>query len=246
MLEINKIYNMDCVQGLNLIEDNSVDLIIIDPPYIVTKEQWDKKDVVSPQLSKELFRVLKSTGNFYCWGGIGEKSQTIINWFLIFKNTGWYFKDWITWKKQRGMGMRKGWLYTREEVLWFVKDNKKFIWNTECQYSTEKYDDAWIKRLKKEYKRLTNVWTDIKEETLSGLTGIKDIIKKDKNHFTPKPEKAIERIILAHTTKNDIVLDCFLGSGTTAYCAKKLNRNYIGIDNNKYYCEIAEERLEKI
>jgi len=50
----------------------------------------------------------------------------LIRWFPIF-NEKWYFKDLITWKKQRGMGMRKGWLYTREEIMWFVKDNKKFI-----------------------------------------------------------------------------------------------------------------------
>jgi DNA modification methylase len=127
--------------------------------------------------------------------------------------------------------------------MWFVKDNNEFIWNKENQYSEEKYDPAWAKRLGKEYKRFSNIWSDIKEETLSGIVGVKDIIKKDKIHFTPKPEKSIERIILAHTKNDDIILDCFMGSGTTAVVAKKLNRNFIGCDNNQEFVDFGNERV---
>ncbi len=205
----------DCCDKLKEITDNSIDLIIADPPYLTTKEYWDQKEVVDNKLSKEFYRILKDTGNFYCWCGIGEKSQSLIRWFPIF-NKNFIFKDLITWKKQRGIGMRKGWLYTREEIMWFVKDNKKFVWNKEEQYSTEKYNILWAKRLKKEkfpYKRATNVWTDIKEETLLGNVGIKDLKKKNILHFTPKPLKAIERIIRSSTRVNDLVLDPFLGGG---------------------------------
>jgi len=242
---MNKIICGTWQEELPKIPNEFVDLIIIDPPYVLTKEKWDKEDQVNEILSRELLRILKPTGSLYCWGGIGEKSQTIINWFLIFKNTGWYFKDWITWKKQRGMGNRRGWLYTREEILWFVKDNKHFFWNTENQYSTERRKRDGGKDIirpsqsgkfaKSLYKRITNVWDDIHERTFN--------IKEKVNHFTPKPEKAIESIILAHTKEDDIVLDCFLGSGTTAVVAKKLKRNFIGIEMNKEYCDLAVERL---
>src|SRR3990167_8975584 len=137
MIEINKIHCGDCFDLLKLIDSNSVDLIIIDPPYLTTKEKWDKTEIVNEELSRELFRVAKNSCSLYVWCGIGEKSQSLIRWFPIF-NKDWYFKDLITWKKQRGIGMRKGWLYTREEIMWFVKDNKKFIWNTDNQYSKEK------------------------------------------------------------------------------------------------------------
>lgn len=239
----------DCVEVMKLIPDESVDLIIIDPPYLVTKEKWDKKEVVNQQLSSELFRIAKPNCSLYVWCGIGEKSQSLIRWFPIFSEQ-WYFKDLITWKKQRGMGMRKGWLYTREELTWFVKDNKKFIWNKENQYGTQKrtesgFKKADIERTGRDVLRHTNIWIDITEVSLgnNGVLRYTNIDKK-KLHFTPKPEKAIERIVLVHTKENDVVLDCFLGSGTTAKVAKNLNRQFIGIELDENYFDIAVKRLE--
>lgn len=238
----NEIYfeNSDCTKFLNKLPDNIVDLIVIDPPYIVTNEKWDKKEVVCEELSKELFRVAKNSCSLYVWCGIGEKSQSLIRWFPIFSKE-WYFKDLITWKKQRGIGMRKGWLYIREEIMWFVKDNKRFVWNKEEQYDIEggiKSAYPGRKRLKKysPYKRFSNIWVDIEEKI-----GFKD---KTIKHFTPKPIEAIERIIKLHTKENDLVLDCFMGSGTAAIACKNLNRKFIGCDNNKDYIELINERLK--
>ena len=233
---MNKLIHGTWQEELPKLEDNSVDLIIIDPPYLITKEKWDKEEQVTEILSKNLFRILKPNGNFYCWGSVGEKNQLLIDWLYMFKNTGWYFKDWITWKKQRGMGNRRGWLYTREEILWFVKDNKRFIWNKENQY----HDFCGASNeSKKRFKngvglRISNVWQDIMEEKLNGKN-IKAL------HFTPKPLKAIERIVLAHTKENDVVLDCFLGSGTTMQVCNELNRNCIGIEKNLEYYEYCRQ-----
>jgi len=227
------------------IESNSVDLIIIDPPYLTTNEKWDKEEVVNDELSKELFRIAKDSCSLYVWCGIGEKSQSLIRWFPIFQND-WYFKDLITWKKQRGIGMRKGWLYTREECMWFVKDNSKFIWNKEEQYNLNDFVGErkfGFKNLKNkdykisEYKRLSNVWTDIGENSFDW--------RNKPDHFTPKPVELIERIVKLHTDKNDLVLDCFAGSGTTGVACKRLNRNFILIEKEKEYCDIIQERLEK-
>lgn len=137
---LNKIFLE--IQGnfeyLKQVPDNSIDLILVDPPYLTTKESWDKKEVVTSELSKEFYRILKDTGSFYCWCGIGEKkSQSLIRWYPIFSKD-FIFKDLITWKKQRGIGMRKGWPYTREEIMWFVKNNKNFIWNKKEQYSKKR------------------------------------------------------------------------------------------------------------
>jgi len=243
---MNKLIHGTWQEELPKIESESVDLIIIDPPYIVTKEKWDKEEVVNSKLSFELFRIAKQNCSIYIWCGIGEKSQSLIRWFPIF-NKDWYFKDLITWKKQRGIGMRKGWLYTREEILWFVKDNKKFIWNKKNQYSEEKSQytgkgvsengkltNQFGKERLSEYKRISNVWIDIHEKS----TSIKTI------HFTPKPKKAIERIILAHTKKNDTVLDCFLGSGTTMEVCNNLNRFCIGIEKELEYYEYCKQFIE--
>jgi len=225
------------------IQDKSVDLMIIDPPYLTTKESWDKEEVVNSELSSQLFRIAKDSCSLYVWCGIGEKSQSLIRWFPIF-NQDWFFKDLVTWKKQRGIGMRKGWLYTREEIMWFVKDNKNFIWNVENQYSEEKRAyDIIIKGKgsihKNPFKRITNVWTDV-FETIYGTSPRKSSeISKAKFHFTKKPLKAIKRIILAHTKEGDTVLDCFLGSGTTMQACKELNRKCIGIEKEKKYFDMA-------
>jgi len=232
-----QLFNGDNREILKQIPDNSIDLICIDPPYITTKESWDKNEIVNLFLSSQLKRIIKITGNLYIWCGIGEKSQSLIRWFPIFSKD-FYFKDLITWKKQRGIGMRKGWLYTREECMWFVKDNKRFIWNKEEQYNkkeTNQFTEGFsgYKCLSK-YKRFTNVWTDISE-----FLGNKQI-----KHYTPKPLEAIERIIKAHTSIEDTVLDCFMGSGTTGVACKQLGRKFIGIELSPEYCKIASERIK--
>lgn len=239
------LYCGDCFKIIPKLPNGSIDLIIIDPPYLTTKEVWDKKDVINELLSKQLFRIAKEHASLYVWCGIGEKSQSLIRWFPIF-NKDWHFKDLITWKKQRGIGMRKGWLYTREEIMWFVKDNKKYIWKREHQYleGVRRKRDSGnkIRESLKGYfcksplKRIPNVWDDFTEQGKDVL-GIK-------SHFTPKPLKAIERIIKVHTYKDHIVFDCFLGSGTTAVACEELNRKWIGIEISPEYCELAKNRIK--
>jgi len=225
----------DCLEKIKDIPSNSIDLILIDPPYLTINESWDKKEVVNEELSSELFRILKPTGNLYVWCGIGEKSQSLIRWFPIF-GAHFKFKDLITWKKVRGIGMRKGWLYTREEIMWFVKDNKQFIWNKEFQYTDEKrqFSGAEGNSFNSEFKRITNVWTDIKDNYMC-----------HGNHPTSKPIAALERIIKCHTKEGDLVLDCFLGSGSTGVAAVNLKRDFIGIEKDEGYFRVATDRINE-
>jgi len=242
---MNQVILGDCHEKILDIPDNSVDLIIIDPPYLTTKESWDKDEVVNLELSKQLFRIAKQHCSLYVWCGIGEKSQSLIRWFPIFSEH-WHFKDLITWKKQRGIGMRKGWLYTREEIMWFVKDNRQFVWNKEHQYSEERRESqrfgfkAWkdgYRNLNENY-RIANIWSDIPETSWNW--------KNKQKHFTPKPERAIERIIQLHTQDADVVFDCFAGSGTTGVVAKKMNRSFILIEKEQEYYNLILERLNDV
>jgi DNA modification methylase len=229
-----KIVHDDCINFLKAEKSDSYDLIIADPPYFeIVKDSWDnawndKSEYLAwcERWMIEALRVLKPTGSFYIWGGVGEKGATIIEQKLLLDRIGFYFKDWITWKKQRGMGNRKGWLYTREELLWYVKDDSQFIWNEEEQYSDEpnQFKKGFTGyECKSEYKRISNVWTDIPEQ-LSG---------KELAHYTPKPIKAIERIIKAHTFENQIVLDFFGGSGTTGVACKNLSRRCVLVEKEE-------------
>lgn len=187
-----------------------------------------------------------------CMFGAGlEKSRKVLSDGSLFFSKDWHFKDLITWKKQRGIGMRKGWLYTREEIMWFVKDNKQFIWNKEWQYSEEKptYRPSYaIKNnlYKSEFKRISNVWADIMEDgmgTCSTISTQMSLIKKEGN-IARKPIKALERIIKSCTNENDLVLDCFGGSRSTAIVCKNVNRNYILIEQDEKYCDLIRTRLQ--
>jgi len=225
----------DCRQLIKDIDDSSIDLILTDPPYVgVVKDKWDQTEIIDGAFAKELLRVLKPSGSLYIWCGVGEKSQSLFRWYPIF-NELFHFKDLITWKKRRGIGMRKGWLYTREEIMWFVKDNKKFIWNKEHQYSEEpnQFKKGFNGHAVKPFKRISNVWTDI-PETLTRK-------KKGTKHATPKPISALERIILCHTKEGDTIFDPFAGSASTLIAARNLNRNAIGfeLDAGQYKESIA-------
>ena len=222
---LNEFWNGNCHDLIKNVPDNSVDLILTDPPYVLKKENWDKIDVFNDYLISELNRILKPTGSLYVWCGIGERSQSLIRWYPKLEQS-FHFKDLITWKKRRGIGMRKGWLYTREEIMWWVKDNKQFLWKKEEQYSNEvnQFKKGFKGTAVHPFKRITNVWTDI-PETLGK--------KKNTSHATPKPHQSLERIIKAHTNEGDLVFDPFAGSGSTLISAKRLNRNYLGIELNQ-------------
>lgn len=94
-----------------------------------------------------------------------------------------------------------------------------------------------------QYKRSTNVWTDIKEETLTGLCGIKENLKKDILHFTPKPIEALKRIILAHTNEKDVVFEPTIGSGSTIIACLETNRQYIGFEIDPNCFQLSNKRI---
>jgi site-specific DNA-methyltransferase (adenine-specific) len=237
----------DCRDILPKIKPNCIDLVVADPPYYgVVKDTWDNQWATlqdhlewSKQWIASAIATMKPSASFYVWGGVGERSDTIIHLKLLIDQLGLHFKDWITWKKDRGMGNRKGWVYAREECLWYVKDNKQFIWNDQYQCGDErrKRDQGLPlgqKRvsnnghyIKSDFKRLTSVWSDISEQG-------NDVINKQTNHYTPKPLKAIDRIIRVHTLNNEaVILDPFLGSGTTGEVCAALGLRFIGIEKDE-------------
>jgi site-specific DNA-methyltransferase (adenine-specific) len=245
------IYQGNCIDVMKGLPSSSVRLILADPPYgSVLNEAWDKiKDypAFTEAWINECKRILTDDGSIYVWCSIGPKSSSLIDIANVLRRD-WFFQDMIVWKKQRGRGNRRGWLFTREEILWATKHPKAYLWNKAHQYSTDKYDPSWIKRLHKEecpYKRATNVWTDIEEVTIemartSGGRGNRDITNK-----AQKPLRALERIILAHTEdENDVVLDPFLGSAQTMVACYNTKRSCIGIELDAQQIEDSINRQQ--
>lgn len=256
MLEINKIYNLDCFKFLEKIDNNIVDLAVIDPPYNLRKAEWDNF-----KSEKEFFNFtfkwidalipkIKENGSLYIFN-TPYNSAFILN-YLVGK--GLIFQNWITWDKRDGMGGAKRRFSNGQETILFFTKGEKHTFNYDdvrLPYeSTERIEHAKQKGILKGGKRwfpnpkgklCGEVWHITSERHKNKING-----KTPKMpHITPKPIELVERIIKASSNVGDLVLDCFVGSGTTAIVAKKLKRNFICADNNKDYVKLARKNLKK-
>jgi len=254
MLTINKIYLMDCFDFLKKIDDGSIDLAVIDPPYNLQKAEWDIFKSHDDFLAftyrwiDSLVPKLKKTGSLYIFN-TPFNSAFILQYLL---KKGLIFQNWITWDKRDGLSAAKRKFTNRQETILFFTKSNKYTFNTEeirVPYeSTERMEHAKIKGIIKNGKRwfpnpkgrlCGDLWHFSSERHKNKINGKTPKLP----HQTPKPLDMFERIIKASSNPKDLVLDCFIGSGTTAIAAKKLNRNFIGCDNNKKYVTIARKRL---
>ncbi|MFA6358984.1 MAG: site-specific DNA-methyltransferase, partial [Candidatus Omnitrophota bacterium] len=193
------LFHDDCHLALDYLQGVEARLVLTDPPYgKVLKDDWDQSGHVTDQWCEQIKGACTPDASIYVWCGIGEKSRSLIE-FMQVLDRHFTFKDLITWQKRRGIGMRRGWLYTREELLWYVVNPKDFVWNKDAQYSDE--PNAFKKGMSgtqvNEKKRITNVWTDIPEQLKKPLG----------THPADKPMQALKRVIAAHTDPKDRVLD---------------------------------------
>jgi len=215
---------------IDYVEKHSVDLVLIDPPYGINYTNWDKQidyDIVG-HIVKYL---LKTNGSFFCfagWSNVCEIVSVLKKHFTL--------KDWIIYDRIKGRGGRKSLVSTREDLLWFV-NSKDYTFNKELAYSSiPKKTKGMGEKNGKKFRALSNVWSDI--------SPIVPWSKERVGHPTQKPLQLIERIIKVFTNENDLVVDFFAGSGTTAVACKRLNRRFVVLDNNSEYCEITKRRLE--
>lgn len=257
-MKINKIINLDVFKFLDEeVQDKSVDLAIVDPPYNVLKESWDSFktedeywEFTFKWIDKLLIKM-KNTGSLYLFNN-SYNSAIIFNYLLSKKII---FQNWIVWYKKDGFsGTKKRYVNNQETILFFTISSN-YIFNSETirvpYESEERINHAKNKGILKNGKRwfpnkngklCTDVWNFSSVRHTNKIKG--KIIKS--LHPTPKPESMIERMILASSNKDDLVLDLFSGSGTTSYIAKKLNRNFIGCENQNDYVKLAEEKLKSL
>lgn len=240
----------DTFDVMPLLPHKSVDLVIADPPYNLTKafngtifskkSAADYEDYTRQWLSLA-FPLLKDDGSIYVccdW----ETS------LIIGRVLGEFFtvRSRITWQREKGRGATANWKNGLEDI-WFATKSNKYTFNLDAvkirkkviaPYKIDGNPKDWDETENGNYRNTcpSNFWDDITIPFWS--------MPENTAHPTQKSEKLIAKIMLASSNPSDVVLDPFLGSGTTSVVAKKLGRKYIGIEENEQYCVWAEQRLD--
>lgn len=247
---INRTINGDILESLNNLPDEFADLIIIDPPYNLSKDfngmnframSNSSYDEYLSTWFPAVCKKLKKNGSLYMCGDwkCTSSLQRAMEKELVVVNR-------ITWQREKGRGASANWKNGMEDIWFGVKDPKNYYFNVEAVMMKRKViapykENGEAKDWQQEEKgkfRLTypsNFWDDISIPFWS--------MPENTEHPTQKPEKLYAKLILASSKPGDVIFDPFLGSGTTSVVAKKLGRNYVGIELNEEYCLYAEKRL---
>ena len=311
-IELNNIYNMDCLKGMKLIDDNSIDLIVTDPPYNIGKAEWDKIDNYIEWCGEwisQCERVLKDNGSFYFWQNDFEQMAELQHW--IKQNTEFKFKSFniwdkgdfraLSWKNPSCDSNLRKWFETTEYCLFYTFQDKTGLKQIDKEFIAPKnpfkkelikarnlagmsiteiaekgnfYGDInhggavtnWEKgynvplkeqwELMKTFLPIKREYEDLRQE-YEDLRYTHNLDKNHNNvwksnhrnngerHPTEKPIDIIKRIIKTSSNENDIVLDLFMGSGTTSIASLNLGRNFVGFEKNKNYYNLSIKRLAK-
>ena len=223
---------------LKSIADESIDLIVTDPPYNLNKDYEMTKDYLefeeylnfSRQWLQECKRVLSKTGTIYVFMGMRYISYIFS---IMEQEMGLHFNSWITWYYTQGIGKTKGFSPRHDDILMFTKDKKNFTFNLDAIRIPQKY-----------YRKVNNM-RGANPGNVWEFSHIHYCNNNRCKHPTQKPEGLYERMILASSKPNDVVLDPFLGSGTLLRVCQQTNRKGIGIDINKNYIDMARNRLRE-
>lgn len=324
-----KLYNSDCLEKLKLLEDKSVNLVLIDPPYNIKKAKWDTWKTVEEyvnfigQVFLELQRVLKDNGSFYFFHNDFLQIVELQNY--INKNTNFVFKQMLIWDKFNGSKWNQlnATVYSNgnrnypkqaEYCLYYtfqdetglkVVDNNLELYKPIRDYFRDErkktnlsykelnelmgvasngggmasniltsYKKGWTfptrekyellqttgicqkpyEDLRQEYEELRQEYEELRQK-YEGLRytfnnqGLPSVLQhepvKQNGHITPKPTDILEKIIKTSSNEGDVVLDCFMGSGSTGVACMNVNRRFIGIELDKNYFNIAKQRIEE-
>ena len=238
-MEVNKVICGDCLEEMKKMENNSVDLILIDPPYFETRGEFDfiwknykEYKTFMFDVLIELNRVLKNTGSIYIYG----LYEVLVDMYLFLKKNKLNFRQFITWNFKNGNRTNNNFSMVCEYILYFTKSDN-FTFNMDDIRTKDWVHGKWEKGCNINGMCATNYFEDNK------------IVHNNKyertSHPTQKPLSQIKKLILASSNKNNIVLDCFAGSGTTGVACKQLGRNYILIEKEQKYIDIINKRLQQ-
>ena len=243
MIELNKIYNEDCLEGMKRIPDKSVDMILCDLPYGTTACKWDTIIPFEP-LWEQYKRVIKDGGAI-----VLTASQPFTS-VLISSNIKGYKYNWV-WEKSKASNfiqVKNQPLKNFEDICVFTRDGKK------ANYYPQMTEGESYKP--RAGKKKTEVYNEIPNHTFrNGSKGLRypkalQYFKTSESegkvyHPTQKPVALFEYLIRTYTNECETVLDNCIGSGTTAIACINTNRNYIGFELDENYFNLANERINK-
>jgi site-specific DNA-methyltransferase (adenine-specific) len=230
--------------------DQFVDLLFIDPPYNLdktfNKHSFNQRSLADYETWLEswlapLVKTLKPTASVYICGDWQSSAaiHRVAQRYFIIRNR-------ITWEREKGRGAKTNWKNASEDI-WFGTMSNDYVFNVDAvklkrrviaPYTENGQPKDWAETKQGRF-RLThpsNLWTDLSVPFWS--------MPENTDHPTQKPEKLLAKIILASSNPGEVILDPFLGSGTTSVVAKKLGRHYVGIEIDETYCCLAEKRLK--
>ncbi len=252
---LNQIINGNCIEVLNSLPENSVDLIFADPPYNLqlqndlyrpnqtkvdaVNSKWDKfssfaeYDEFTINWLRASRRVLKKTGTIWVIGSY----HNIYRVGAIMQDLGFWILNDVIWIKTNPMPNFRG--------VRFTNAHETIIWAQKSKGGSYTFNHHTMKALNEDLQMRSD-WTLSPLPLATGKERIKFKSNGTKAHSTQKPEALLYRVIMSSTKIGDIILDPFFGSGTTGAVAKKLGRNWIGIEKDKNYVRIAQKRIEAI
>lgn len=290
MLELNKVHNMNCIEGIKLLDDESIDMVITSPPY------WGLRDYgVDGQIGQEptfnefvnnlcdifdeIHRVLKPSGT--CWvnlgdtyGGSGDKKgykdtknptgrngqsksvnrnapqkcllQIPSRFSIEMIDRGWILRNEIIWHKPNQMPQPVKDRFTADfEKIFFFTKNKKYYFEQQKEKAKYAGDDRGSRGDNRRGNKMNSISGKTGEYKNKRCVWSINTRPFKEAHFAVYPPELIETPIKAGCPEGGIVLDPFMGSGTTGLIAKELNRQYIGFELNAEYCKLANDRIEK-
>jgi len=237
-----KLLEGDCLELMKTIPDGFVDAIITDLPYGTTACKWDEIIPFKP-MWKEVKRVLKSNGVFVTTAGQPFTSA------LIMSNPEMFKYDWC-WKKPKGTGHLNSKIQPLRD-----KEDIVVFYSSQCTYNPQMTQGTPYKnKAGKDHKSKSSMtdsygdYSNFRNDN-SGFRYPKQVleipvVERGTVHPTQKPVELMEYLVKTYTNDGETVLDFTMGSGTTGVACKNLNRNFIGIEKDRKYFEIAKERIE--
>lgn len=250
---MNKLIIGDSLQELSKIEGNSIQLLITSPPYNIGKE-YEQKLSINGYINafipwiREAHRVLKNTGSLcFQTGNYVECGRTYPIDCLIFSHfiaAGFIPRNRIIWHFGHGLHCKNRFSGRHETILWFTKSND-YVFNLDPIRIPSKYPG------KKHFKgpnkgKLSGNPLGKNPSDVWDITNVKNNHPEKTDHPCQFPEALVSRLVLALSNIEDIILDPYVGSGTTVVVAEKNNRRYIGIDKEENYINITKKRLTNI